>query len=96
MEGEQAKLVYDVIEVGRKEPLLEKAVRYFTADKVVATDFAVAIHLQNNKGLRDLVTEDGTEFKQGMISGGQHTNIFNLNLGTAQLDKNIVKLVDQT
>ena len=56
-------LVYDVIEVGRKEPLLEQAVRYFTADKVVAKDFEVAVKLQNDKGLRDLVTEDGTEFK---------------------------------
>ena len=96
LEGEQAMLVYDVIEVGRKEPLLEQAVRYFTADKVVARDFDVAVRLQNGKGLRDLVTEDGTEFKQGMISGGQHANVFNLNLGTVQLDKNIVRLVDQT
>ena len=68
--GEQAMLVYDVIEVGRKEPLLEQAVRYFAADKIVAKDFNVAVQLQSNKGLTDLVTEDGTEFKQGMISGG--------------------------
>ena len=30
-----------------------------------------------------------------MISGGNHANIFNLNLGTAQLDSNIGKVVDR-
>ena len=62
---------------------------------MVAKDFDVAVKLQNSKGIRDLVTEDGTEFKQGMISGGQHSNIFgNLNLGTTQVDRNIIKLVE--
>ena len=41
------------------------------------------------------MTEDGTEFKQGMISGGNHSNVFDLNLGTAQLDSNISKVVDK-
>ena len=42
------------------------------------------------------MTEDGTEFKSGMISGGHHSNnIFNLNLGTAQIDSTISKVVDK-
>jgi hypothetical protein len=41
------------------------------------------------------VTEDGTEFKQGMISGGQHNNIFNLTLGTTQLDRQISQMVNE-
>ena len=35
-------------------------------------------------------------FKQGMISGGQHTNIFNVNLGQFTLDREIKKLVEET
>ena len=46
-------------------------------------------------GVKDIVTEDGTEFKQGMISGGQHTNIFNLNLGNFKMDRDIKRLVDE-
>ena len=30
-----------------------------------------------------------------MISGGQHTNIFNLNLGYFKMDRDIKKLVDE-
>ena len=30
-----------------------------------------------------------------MISGGHHANIFNLSLGTAQLDNSITKIVDR-
>jgi hypothetical protein len=42
------------------------------------------------------VTEDGTEFKSGMISGGHHSsNVFNLSLGTAQIDSTISKVVDK-
>lgn len=46
------------------------------------------------KGIRDLVIADGTEMKSGMISGGNHKNIFNLNLGTKHFDKQITKLID--
>jgi hypothetical protein len=31
--------------------------------------------------VKEVITEDGTEFKQGMISGGQHTNVFNITFG---------------
>ena len=75
--------------------MLEKSVRWFAADKVVAKTFAVAANLQGQKGVKDIVTEDGTEFKSGMISGGNHANIFNLSLGTAQLDNNISRVVDR-
>ena len=56
--------------------------RYFSGDKVVAKTFDIAARLQAKK-IKEIVTEDGTEFKQGMISGGHHTNIFDLSLGTA-------------
>ena len=88
-------MVYDVIDISKKDPLLERAVRYFTADKVVTKTFEMAARLSVEKGIRDIVTEDGTEFKQGMISGGHHENVFNLNLGTAQLDTHISKLIDK-
>ncbi len=73
-------LVYEVVEISRKHQLLDQALRYFLGDKVVCKDFDTAVKLQK-RGVRDIVTHDGTEFKQGMISGGQHTNIFKLNLG---------------
>ncbi len=73
-------LIYDVVEYSRVHPHLEKAIRYFLADKVVCKDFDTAVKLQR-LGLKDIVTYDGTEFKQGLISGGQHKNIFNVNLG---------------
>jgi chromosome segregation ATPase len=75
-----------VVEVSRQNNQLDKAVRYFCADKVFVKDFQTAANLQK-LGIKDIVTEDGTEFKQGMISGGQHTNIFHLTFGTNQLDR---------
>lgn len=42
------------------------------------------------------MTLDGVEFKQGMISGGHSSqNIFNLNFGQYELDKDIKRLSDQ-
>jgi chromosome segregation ATPase len=75
--GTQALLVYEVIEVPRSEPMLERAVRYFVGDKVVCKDFKQASSLQQ-KGVKEVVCEDGTCFTKGMISGGQHQNIFKL------------------
>lgn len=63
MEGSDASLVYDVIEISRQDPMLERAVRYFSADTVVAKTFEMAANLQRKKGIKDIVTEDGTEFK---------------------------------
>ncbi len=40
-----ASLVYDVIDISKKDPLLEKAVRYFSGDKVVTKTFENAAHL---------------------------------------------------
>ena len=45
--------------------------------------------------MKEIVTYDGTEFKQGMISGGNHGSVFNVNLGTSQLDSSISELVDK-
>ncbi len=45
--------------------------------------------------MKEIVTWDGTEFKQGMISGGQHKNIFSVNLGQMTLDRDIKKLSDE-
>ena len=43
-----------------------------------------------------MVTLDGVEFKQGMISGGQNgQNVFNLNFGSAELDRDIKKLTGE-
>ena len=89
-----SSLIYDVIEVPRSEQALERAVRYFAGDKVFAKDFKQATEMQK-KGVKDIITEDGTHFQQGMISGGQHQNIFKLTFGTNQLDKQIVTLVDK-
>ncbi|CDW87992.1 structural maintenance of chromosomes 1 [Stylonychia lemnae] len=91
---QDGNLVYDVLEVSRRHQHLDKAIRYFVADKVVCKNFDTAIKLQR-MGVKDIVTEDGTEFKQGMISGGQHTNIFNLNLGNFKMDRDIKRLVDE-
>ena len=76
----EGHLVYDVIEASRSHAHFERAIRYFLAEKVVCKDFDTAVKLQR-LGLRDIVTFDGTEFKQGLISGGTHKNIFNVNLG---------------
>ena len=61
--------------------MLEKAVRWFSADKVVTKSFEMAAGLQQ-KGVMEIITEDGTVFRPGMISGGHQANIFDLNLGT--------------
>jgi chromosome segregation ATPase len=91
--GNQGELIYEVIEVSRKHANLDKAVRYFLGDKVVCKDFDLAVKLQG-LGVKDIVTEDGTEFKQGMISGGVHQNIFNLNFGVFKLDSEWRKLFE--
>ena len=72
LEGLDASLVYDVIEMVRQDSKLEKAVKCFTASKVVARSFDLAADLQRRKQVKDIVTEDGTEFRSGMISGGNH------------------------
>jgi chromosome segregation ATPase len=104
--------LYDIIEVGRQNPLLDRAVRYFIGDRVVAKNFDQAVKLQK-KGIKHIVTMDeGTEFKPGgLISGGNHSNLSLLQLGgaiagkngfnaggagTLGLDKKIVKLIDLT
>ena len=58
----EGHLVYDVVEVSRSHAHLERAVRYFLADKVVCKDFDTAVKLQR-LGVREIVTYDGTEFK---------------------------------
>jgi len=45
LEGSEASLIYDVIDISKKDPLLERAVRYFSADKVVTKTFEMAAHL---------------------------------------------------
>ena len=70
-------LVYDVVEVSRRDSGLERAVRFFTSDKIVVPSFEEAVKAQG-AGARDIVTLDGTEFKAGMISGGHHSNVFKL------------------
>lgn len=95
LDNSEASLIYDVIDISKKDPLLERAIRYFCADKVVTKTFDMAAKLQAQKGIKEIVTEDGTEFKQGMISGGHHANVFNLSLGINQLDSTISKVVDK-
>lgn len=90
----EAHLVMDIIEVSRLHAGLEKGVRYFVGDKIVCRDFDTAVKLQS-LGYRDIVTSEGTEFKAGMISGGQHKNIFAVNLGQLTLDRDIRKLADE-
>ena len=59
-----------MIEVVRKDQSLRHAVEYFAGEKVVASEFKIAKKLQLEKDIHDIVTEEGTEFKHGMISGG--------------------------
>jgi chromosome segregation ATPase len=76
-----AQFLCDVIDVARKANI-QKAVDYFVRDKIVCASFENAVSLQRETKCTNIVTLDGTEFKQGMVSGGQHTsNIFNLSLG---------------
>lgn len=56
-----ASLIYELIEVPRAETGVEKAVRFFAGDKVFVKDFKQATELQK-KGVKDIVTEDGTLF----------------------------------
>ena len=42
----EAHLVYDVVEISRSHPHLERAIRYFLGDKVVCPDFDTAVKLQ--------------------------------------------------
>lgn len=48
-------MVYDVVEVSRNHPHLEKAVRYFLNEKVVCKDFDTAVKLQRF-GVKDIIT----------------------------------------
>lgn len=91
------EFVLDRIDVSRKnDGLVQKAVDYFVADKIVCKDFDTVIKLQRQGQCRNIVTLDGIEYRQGMISGGTHSqNIFNINLGQYELDRDIKKLTDQ-
>tara|TARA_B110000285_G_C15114281_1_gene613129 strand:+ start:894 stop:1184 length:291 start_codon:yes stop_codon:yes gene_type:complete len=69
------------------------AIDFFVSDRVVCKDFDAAMKLQRELKCQNLITLDGTEFKLGMISGGHHSqNLFDLNLGSAELDRDIKKL----
>ena len=62
----------NVIDVTRRNNgLVQKAVDYFVGDKLVCPDFDTVTKLQREAKCKNLVTLDGVEFKQGMISGGQ-------------------------
>lgn len=87
-------LMTDLIECPRDIPFLEKAVKFFLKDKVYCHDFDTAVKLQHS-GIKDIITEDGTEFKMGMISGGHHFNIFKGHMGTSQQNKEINTLITQ-
>ena len=91
------EFVQDIIDVNkRNDGLVQRAVNYFVGDKIVCKDFDQVIRLQREANCRNIVTLDGVEFKQGMISGGTSSqNVFNLNLGQFELDKDIKKLSDQ-
>ena len=92
------EFVLDIIDVSRKNNgLVQKAVEYFVSDKIVCKDFDTVIKLQREgQSCKNIVTLDGIEYKQGMISGGTHSqNLFNINLGSYELDKDIKKLTDQ-
>jgi chromosome segregation ATPase len=69
--------LYEVVDVPRSEELLEKAVRFFIGEKVFCPAFSDAVKLQQ-KGIKEIITADGTFFNKGMISGGSHQNIFKL------------------
>ena len=53
----EAHLIYDVVEISRThgQGLLERAVRYFLADKVVCKDFDMATKLQRS-GISNIIT----------------------------------------
>ena len=79
----------------RNNGQVQRAVDYFVRDKIVCTDFDCAIRLQREANCKNIVTLDGVEFKQGVISGGNSSqNIFNLNFGQFELDKDVKRLSD--
>lgn len=92
--GEWLSAVIDVTR--RNNGMVQRAVDYFTADKLVCPDFDTVAKLQREAKVKNVVTLDGVEFKQGMISGGQNgQNVFNLNFGSAELDRDIKKLTGE-
>ena len=52
----EGHLVYDVVEISRRHAHLDRAIRYFLADKVVCKDFDTAVKLQRLAGVKDIVT----------------------------------------
>ena len=87
-------MVLDVIEVAKGIPNLEKAVRYFIGNKVVANDFEQATDFKK-QGVKDVITLNGTSFKEGMVSGGIQKGLFDVKLGSVQKDAEISKLVNR-
>lgn len=87
----------DVIDVSRRnDGLVQRAVDALVGDTIVCPDFDTAVKLQREAGCRNIVTLDGTEFKQGMIAGGLSSqNLSTLHLGAYELDKDIKKLSEQ-
>jgi len=71
MGGEYISEVIDVTKKNNGQ--VQRAVDYFVKGKIVCSDFDVAVKLQREGGCKNLVTLDGTEFKAGMISGGQNS-----------------------
>lgn len=87
----------DVIDVAStvRNTRVRVAVDYYTQGKVVCADFNQAVTIQRQAGIKHLVTLEGTEFKSGQISGGQHTGLSSMSLGQAQLQKEMKQLQDE-
>ena len=89
----KAGLVRDVIECTRGIQGLEKAVTYFVGNKVLCDDFNQAEQLIKLK-VKEVITLEGTQFKEGTISGGEH-KFANVQLGKAKNDKYIAQLINE-
>lgn len=83
-----------MIDVGRSsDGKLQMAVNYFIGNKIVCENFNSAMAIQKSNNAAKLITLDGTEVKNGMISGGQHSlNLFNINFGSFELDRDIKRI----
>jgi len=87
--GKHGTLLIDVVQFSHQDPKLQNAVKYLCGEKAVVDNLDAAISL-GRKGVQS-VTHDGTQFKNGLITGGYYAE--GKKLGPAKLDQTISTLL---
>ena len=92
--AKQGVLLADVVSCSTSVNGLERAIKFFCRDRVIAETMDKAIILSNNE-LTRVITIDGTELNNGVMTGGYMPQLEAKNLGAGKVDASIKNLTKE-